>query len=92
MMTNFFVIGGVILVLVLAFYILPWLLSIVSAISALIWWLVIIPVVGTLLGLFFSYVIKRVILSKDSPYCDNPKITLGAVVAGWLIVLILSFG
>lgn len=91
-MTNFLVIGGAILVLVLALYILPWLLSIVGAISALIWWLVVIPVVGTVLGLFFSYVIKRVILSKDSPYRDSPVITLGAVVMGWLIVLISSFG
>ena len=78
--------------LVLVLYILPWLLSIVGAISALIWWLVVIPVVGTVLGLFFSYVIKRVILSKDSPYRDSPVITLGAVVMGWLIVLISSFG
>ena len=91
-MTNFLVIGGAIFVLVLALYILPWLLSIVGAISALIWWLVVIPVVGTVLGLFFSYVIKRVILSKDSPYRDSPVITLGAVVMGWLIVLISSFG
>ncbi|MAD23481.1 MAG: hypothetical protein CMO44_04825 [Verrucomicrobiales bacterium] len=91
-MTNFLVIGGAILVLVLALYILPWLLSIVGAISALIWWLVVIPVVGTVLGLFFSYVIKRVILSKGSPYRDSPVITLGAVVMGWLIVLISSFG
>jgi len=91
-MTNFLVIGGAILVLVLVLYILPWLLSIVGAISALIWWLVVIPVVGTVLGLFFSYVIKRVILSKDSPYRDSPVITLGAVVMGWLIVLISSFG
>ena len=91
-MSNLLLIGGGVFLLIQAFYVLPWLLSIVSAISLLLWWLILIPLIGTVLGLGISYVIKRVIISKESPHHNNPVITIGSVSVGWLIVLISSFG
>ena len=57
---------------------------------ALVWWLVVIPLVGTTLGLVFSYIIKRVILPKGSPHRESPAITTGAVATGWVLVLVSS--
>ncbi|MEC7882787.1 MAG: hypothetical protein VYB35_07745 [Verrucomicrobiota bacterium] len=88
-MTTFIVVSGAILVLISAFILLP---AIFSFVSSLVLWLVVVPVFGTVLGLFFSYVIKRVILPKSSPHRDSATITIGSLVVGWLIVLLSLFG
>ncbi len=68
------------------------LLNMLKAVTALIWWLIMIPLLGSVLGLAITFVIKRVILSKGSPHRENPAITTGAFVAGWLLVLLSSCG
>ena len=39
-------------------------LKVLKVASTLIWWLIMIPLLGSILGLAISYVIKRVILPK----------------------------
>ena len=68
------------------------LLNMLKAVTALIWWLIMIPLLGSVLGLAITFVIKRVILSKGSPHRENPAITTWAFVAGWLLVLLSSCG
>ena len=68
------------------------LLNMLKVATALIWWLIMIPLLGSVLGLAITFVIKRVILSKGSPHRENPAITTGAFVAGWLLVLLSSCG
>lgn len=65
-------------------------LKVLKVASTLIWWLIMIPVLGSVLGLAISYVIKRVILPKGSPHRENPAITTGAFATGWLLVLLSS--
>jgi phosphate/sulfate permease len=84
--TAFKIIGSVVFG-VLLFGIL---FEVLKLASALVWWLVVIPLVGTTLGLVFSYIIKRVILPKGSPHRESPAITTGAVATGWVLVLVSS--
>jgi len=65
-------------------------LNVLKVASTLIWWLIMIPLLGSILGLAISYVIKRVILPKGSPHRENPAITTGAFATGWLLVLLSS--
>jgi len=65
-------------------------LKVLKVASTLIWWLIMIPLLGSILGLAISYVIKRVILPKGSPHRENTAITTGAFAAGWLLVLLSS--
>ena len=65
-------------------------LKVLKVASTLIWWLIMIPLLGSILGLAISYLIKRVILSKGSPHQENPAITTGAFATGWLLVLLSS--
>ena len=84
--TAFKIIGAVVLGVLL----LGILFEVLKLVSVLVWWLVVIPLVGTALGLVFSYIIKRVILPKGSRYRESPAITTGAVATGWVIVLLTS--
>ena len=65
-------------------------LKVLKVASTLIWWLIMIPLLGSILRLAISYLIKRVILPKGSPYRENPAITTGAFASGWLLVLLSS--
>ena len=78
---------GVILILALAFALLP---SLLSLVSALVWLLVVVPLVGTVIGMSLAFVIKRLLLPQGSPYRKSPAITTGCVAAGWLVVLLSS--
>lgn len=84
--TAFKIIGAVVLGVLL----LGILFEVLKLVSVLVWWLVVIPLVGTALGLVFSYIIKRVILPKGSRHRESPAITTGAVATGWVIVLLTS--
>ena len=65
-------------------------LKVLKVASTLIWWLIMIPLLGSILGLAISYLIKRAILPKGSPHRENPAITTGAFATGWLLVLLSS--
>ena len=51
---------------------------------------VIVPVVGTVLGLFIAAIIHRYILSPGSRHRGSSTVTLYTVAACWLIVLLSS--
>ena len=51
-------------------------LKVLKVASTLIWWLIMIPLLGSILGLAISYLIKRVILPKGSPHRENPACLL----------------
>ena len=67
-------------------------IKVLKVATTIIWWLIMIPLLGSILGLAITFVIKRLILPKESPHRDNPAITTGAFVAGWLVVLLSSCG
>ena len=87
-MHRIFLFVGVVLLLLLAFALLPPLFSLVSA---LIWLLLVVPLVGTTIGMALAFIIKRVLLSEGSPYRKSPAVTTGCVAAGWLVVLLSSW-
>ena len=62
----------------------------VLKVASTLLWLIMIPLLGSILGLAISYLIKRVILSEGSPHRENPAITTGAFATGWLLVLLSS--
>ena len=62
----------------------------VLKVASTLLWLIMIPLLGSILGLAISYLIKRVILPKGSPHRENPAITTGAFATGWLLVLLSS--
>ena len=66
---------------------LPMLLDLVQGI---VWLFVIVPVVGTVLGLFIAAIIHRYILSPGSRHRGSSTVTLYTVAACWLIVLLSS--
>ena len=66
---------------------LPMLLNLVQGI---VWLFVIVPVVGTVLGLFIAAIIHRYILSPGSRHRGSSTVTLYTVAACWLIVLLSS--
>ena len=84
--TAFKIIGAVVFGVLL----LGILFEVLKLASVLVWWLVVIPLLGTALGLIFSYIIKRVILPKGSPHRESPAITIGALAMGWVLVLLSS--
>ena len=86
-MHTILLVVGVILILALAFALLPALLSLVSA---LVWLLVVVPLVGTGIGITLAFVIKRLLLPEGSSYRKSPAITTGCVASGWLVVLLSS--
>ena len=87
-MHRIFLFVGVVLLLLLAFALLPALFSLVST---LIWLLLVVPLVGTTIGMALAFIIKRVLLSEGSPHRKSPAVTTGCVVAGWLVVLLSSW-
>ena len=78
---------GAILLVCLLFGLLPMLLNLVQG---LVWLFVIVPVVGTVLGLFIAAIIHRYILTPGSRHEGSSAVTLYTVVACWLIVLLAS--
>ena len=66
---------------------LPMLLNLVQGI---VWLFVIVPVVGTVLGLFIDAIIHRYIRSPGSRHSGSRTVTLYTVAACWLIVLLSS--
>ena len=74
---------GAILLVCLLFGLLPMLLNLVQG---LVWLFVIVPVVGTVLGLFIAAIIHRYILTPGSRHEGSSAVTLYTVVACWLIV------
>ena len=84
--TTFKVIGGV----VLAFLLLGVGLKLLKVVTTIFWWFIVIPLLGSVIGLAITFVIKRVILPEGSPHRDNPALTTGAFVAGWSLVLLSS--
>ena len=77
-------------VVVFGILLLGILFEVLKLASVLVWWLVVIPLLGTALGLIFSYIIKRVILPNGSPHRESPAITIGALAMGWVLVLLSS--
>ena len=79
---------GAILLVCLLFGLLPVLLNLVQG---LVWLFVIVPVVGTVLGLFIAAIIHRYILPQSSRHRGSGTVTLYTVIASWLIVLLASW-
>ena len=84
--STLWIIGAVLLVCLLL-GLLPMLLDLVQGI---VWLFVIVPVVGTVLGLFIAAIIHRYILSPGSRHRGSSTVTLYTVAACWLIVLLSS--
>jgi len=79
---------GAILLVCLLFGLLPMLLNLVQG---LVWLFVIVPVVGTVLGLFIAALIHRYILPPGSRHRGSGMVTLYTVAICWLVVLLSSF-
>ena len=84
--STLWIIGAVLLICLLL-GLLPMLLNLVQGI---VWLFVIVPVVGTVLGLFIAAIIHRYILSPGSRHRGSSTVTLYTVAACWLIVLLSS--
>ena len=78
---------GAVLLIALLVGLLPLLLGLLQG---LVWLFVIVPVVGTVLGLFFAGLIHRFILPRGSRHRGSGTVTLYSVAACWLIVLLSS--
>jgi uncharacterized membrane protein len=52
---------------------------------------VIVPVVGTALGLFIAAIIHRYILPQSSRHRGSGTVTIYTVATCWLVVLLSSF-
>ena len=79
---------GAILLVCLLFGLLPMLLNLVQG---LVWLFVIVPVGGTVLGMFIAAIIHRYILPPGSRHGGSSTMTLYTVIASWLIVLLASW-
>jgi len=79
---------GAILLVCLLFGLLPMLLNLVQGLVLLF---VIVPVVGTVLGMFIAAIIHRYILPPGSRHGGSSTMTLYTVIASWLIVLLASW-
>jgi len=79
--------AGAVLLVCLLLGLLPILLDLVQG---LVWLFVIVPVVGTVLGLFIAAIIHRYILPPGSRQGGSSTVTLYTVIACWLIVLLAS--
>jgi phosphate/sulfate permease len=84
--STLWIIGAVLLVCLLL-GLLPMLLDLVQGI---VWLFVIVPVVGTVLGLFIAAIIHRYILPSGSRHRGSSTVTLYTVGASWLVVLLSS--
>jgi|TARA_B100002003_G_C14023783_1_gene493659 hypothetical protein len=78
---------GAALLIALVLGLLPLLLSLAQG---LVWLFVIVPVVGTALGLFVAALIHRYILPPGSRHRGSGSVTLYTVAACWLVVLLTS--
>lgn len=78
---------GAALLIALVLGLLPLLLSLAQG---LVWLFVIVPVVGTALGLFVAALIHRYILQPGSRHRGSGSVTLYTVAACWLVVLLSS--
>ena len=85
--STLWIIGAVLLVCLLL-GLLPMLLDLVQGI---VWLFVIVPVVGTALGLFIAAIIHRYILPPGSRHRGSGTVTLYTVATCWLVVLLSSF-
>ena len=79
---------GTVLLIALLLALLPLLLSVVQG---LVWLFVIVPVVGTALGLFIAAIIHRYILPQSSRHRGSGTVTIYTVAICWLVVLLSSF-
>ncbi len=79
---------GALLLIALLLGLLPLLLSLAQG---LVWLFVIVPVVGTALGLFVAALIHRYILPPGSRHRGSGSVTLYTVAACWLVVLVASW-
>jgi hypothetical protein len=79
---------GTVLLIALLLALLPLLLSVVQG---LVWLFVIVPVVGTALGLFIAAIIHRYILPQSSRHRGSGMVTIYTVATCWLVVLLSSF-
>jgi phosphate/sulfate permease len=78
---------GTVLLIALLLALLPLLLSVVQG---LVWLFVIVPVVGTALGLFIAVIIHRYILRQGNRHRGSRTVTLYTVGACWLVVFLSS--
>ncbi|MBC8245473.1 MAG: hypothetical protein H8E20_13880 [Verrucomicrobia bacterium] len=78
---------GAVLLIVLLLWLLPLLLGVLQG---LVWLFVIVPIVGTVLGLFIAALIHRFILPRGSRHRGSGTVTAYSVAACWLIVLLSS--
>ena len=78
---------GAALLIALVLSLLPLLLSLAQG---FVWLFVIVPVVGTALGLFVAALIHRYILPPGSRHRGSGSVTLYTVAACWLVVLLTS--
>ncbi len=85
--STLWIIGAVLLICLLL-GLLPMLLNLVQGI---VWLFVIVPVVGTVLGLFIAAIIHRYILPLGSRHRGSGTVTLYTVGVCWLVVLLSSF-
>ena len=78
---------GLVLLIALLLGLLPLLLSVVQE---LVWLFVIVPVAGTVLGLFIAALIHRYILPPESRHRGSGTVTLYTVAICWMVVLLSS--
>ena len=80
-------ISGAVLLICLLFGLLPLLLDVLGVTVRVF---VIVPVVGTVLGLFIAAIIHRYILRPGNRHTASSTVTLYTVGACWLIVFLAS--
>ena len=78
---------GVVLLVCLLLGLLPLLLDVMGVVVRVF---VIVPVVGTVLGLFIAALIHRYILPPGSRHRGSGTVTLYTVAICWLVVLLSS--
>ena len=78
---------GAALLIALVLGLLPLLLSLAQG---FVWLFVIVPVVGTALGLFVAALIHRYILPPESRHRGSGTVTLYTVAICWMVVLLSS--
>ncbi len=78
---------GAVLLICLLFGLLPLLLDVLGVAVRVF---VIVPVVGTVLGLFIAAIIHRYILRPGNRHTASSTVTLYTVGACWLVVFLAS--
>lgn len=79
---------GAVLLICLLFGLLPLMLDVLGVAVRVF---VIVPVVGTALGLFIAAIIHRYILPQSSRHRGSGTVTIYTVATCWLVVLLSSF-